>query len=327
MVVGKISKMKTQRLFFDDLVDHYHRESEQSKADIDKEVAKNFGKILDAAKIFSINGAVVDDLYHIPHDNTNYEQTFHLPFPAIFFELMNPLEISITQERRVKGILYGKMEDADMFQHKGAPLDQFVMNLFYKDATKRGVIQDSVYFRTSHLPNLAFLTSEGFFYEYTPETGVIATLKEGDEQIYQRVKPHDNNGMRTNFQRLLNLSVNLIDYINAHNVVVRKADRGGPIIDVINRKRVKKGKKTLPTKPYYWIDIKQSVANEENISQSDQLEYREWVRGHFQRYNTRDGIVKNWIEPYIRGPTDAPWKENRYRVLDDMLKKGPKLED
>lgn len=317
--------MKTQRLFFDGLVDQYHKEAEASKIEINREVAKNLGNILNASRIFSINGAVVDDLYHVPHDNTDYNQTFHLPFSAIFFELINPLEIALTQERRVRGILYGKMEDADFFQHKGTPPDQFVMNLFYDDVTKRRAFPDSVYFRTSHLPNLALLTGEGFFYEYTPETGVIATLREGDEKVYQQVQPHDPDKMRVNFQRLLDLSVNLIDYINAHNIVIRKADRGGPIIDVINRKRVRKGKKSLPTKSYYWIDVKQSVANEESAVSSNSLEYREWVRGHFQKYYTKDGTIKNWIEPYVRGPTDAPWKENRYRVLDDMLKKGVKL--
>ena len=319
--------MKTQLLFFDDLVDQYHRKAEGSKIEIYKEVAKNLGKILNSSKIFLINGAVVDDLYHVPHDNTDYNQTVHLPFPAIFFELMSPLEISLTQERRVKGILYGKMEDADFFQHKEVPPDQFVMNLFYEDTTKRRAFPDSVYFRTSHLPNLALLTDEGFFYEYTPETGVIATLREGDEKVYQRAQPHDPDTMRANFQRLLDLSVNLVDYINAHNVVIQKTDRGGPIIDVINRKRIRKGKNPLPTKAYYWIDVTQSVASEESTVRGDQLEYREWVRGHFQKYHTTDGTIKNWIEPYVRGPTDAPWKENRYRVLDDMLKKGQKLRE
>lgn len=133
--------------------------------------------------------------------------------------------------------------------------------------------------------------------------------------------------MRANFQRLLDLNVNLIDYINAHNVVIRKVDRGGPIIDIINRKRIRKGKKSLPTKPYYWIDVKQSVASEESAVRGNPLEYREWVRGHFQKYYTKDGAIKNWIEPYVRGPTDAPWKEKRYRVLDDMLKRRQKLNE
>ena len=136
--------MKTPRLFFDDLVDQYHREEEGSEIEIDKEVAKNLSKILNSSKIFLINGAVVDDLYHVLQDNTDYNQTFHLPFPTIFFELMSPLEIDLKKERQVKGILYGKMEDADFFQHKEVPPDQFVMNLFYEDTTKRRAFPDSV---------------------------------------------------------------------------------------------------------------------------------------------------------------------------------------
>lgn len=179
--------MKTQRLFFDDLVDLYHREAEASKTEIGREVAKNIGKILNASRIFLINSAVVDDLYHVPHDNTDYNQTFHLPFPAIFFELRSPLEIALTQERRVRGILYGKMEDGDTFQSKdkGIPSDQFVMNVFYDDVTKRRAFPDSVYFRTSQLPNLVLLTDEVFFMN-------IPQKQESSQRLEKTVKKSIN---------------------------------------------------------------------------------------------------------------------------------------
>ena len=47
-------------------------------------------------------------------------------------------------------------------------------------------------------------------------------------------------------------------------------------------------------------------------------------RRSFPDYHTSEGLITNWIEPYVRGPEDAPWKENRYKVLDDMLRKGPR---
>ena len=49
------------------------------------------------------------------------------------------------------------------------------------------------------------------------------------------------------------------------------------------------------------------------------MNYREMVRGHFQRYHKREGIIRYWIPRYARGPEGAPWKENRYRVLNDLL--------
>jgi hypothetical protein len=345
--------MKNQHLFFDSLVELFSRQAEgeieprrkkspdsqnqrsthlkkylMSNTELQQNlIAEHLARLLNDSKIFLINGAVVDDLYNLKHDDTDYGQTFHLPFPGIFFEMMSPLEISLIGERRVKGILYGTMEKADMFKNQGSPPDQFVMNLFYENAVKIGAFPDSVYFRTSRLPNMALITNEGFFYEYTPEKGVVATLRPNYGKLYQKIKQHDPEMMRANFQRLLDLSINLLSYINAHNVTIREAGRGGPDIDVINKRRIRKSKKPLPTKSYYWIDVKKSAVGEDNLSvvSGNPLEYREWVRGHFQKYHTKDGPVKNWIEPYVRGPSNAPWKENRYRVLDDLLKEGRKL--
>ena len=131
--------------------------------------------------------------------------------------------------------------------------------------------------------------------------------------------------------QLLDLAINTIAYVNAHNVIIHKQDRNprNPRdVDRINRKRTAKGKKPIPSlQPYHWIEVRQSVIEEKKGYEGATLDYREWVRGHFQRYHRANEVVRNWISPYLRGPEDAPWRENRYKILEDMLKRGPKLEE
>jgi hypothetical protein len=41
------------------------------------------------------------------------------------------------------------------------------------------------------------------------------------------------------------------------------------------------------------------------------------VRGHSRTYREEDGSERYtiWIEPFVKGPQDAPWKNNRYEML------------
>lgn len=303
-------------------------------------IRKKLIDILQNSKLFLLNGAVVDDLYHVPHEVTNYEATMHLPFPTIFFELMDTLEIPIQvgNVKSLRGMLYGHAKDVDFSKLysdiQDLPSDYFMIHLFYSnfELEKGSSSPDSIIFRTSALPQFGFLT-DYYFYKYDPVSGVSLATDDGLKNsftqnskaidLYEKRKPEDPRRLKENFEHLLDLCVNVVDYINAHNITIRKTDRQKNI-DRINRKRLKKGKKLLkPLKPYYWVDIKRHVVDNWKGESIGKMDYREWVRGHFQRYHIKKETLKHWIQPYIRGPELAPWKENRYRVLDDMLKKGP----
>ena len=85
------------------------------------------------------------------------------------------------------------------------------------------------------------------------------------------------------------------------------------------RDRVKEGRTPFtPSKPYYLIEIKKHVYldDEEKDGKAWELAYRVWVRGHNRHY--QNGTVQ-WIDPHVRGPPDAPWKNNRYEVLYKRL--------
>jgi len=310
-----------------------------------KDTRRGLVDLLQRSRFFLLNDAVVDDLHHLPHDATNNEATFHLPFPVMFFELINPLNIKIDTDstKSLKGMLYGKAKDNDfhLFLNDSTrvPDDQFTVHLFYDNIVKGRVdtLPDSIFFRLSALPRLAFMSGP-YFYEYSPEVGVVPTLEQGiknilqnkysrlvNEEMYEQLKPKNPETTRENFERLLDLCINVVDYINAHNVTIRRTERETRDIDKINRKREIKGKKLLsPLNSYYWIEVKQAEITETRAGKGWIIDYREWVRGHFQGYHTKEGILKHWIQPYIRGPPEAAWKENRYKVLDDMLRKGPR---
>jgi len=312
--------MENRELFYDMLTRFYAEEARKNKW-LDDESARLMHKILDDSKVFLINGAVADDLSNVPHDSTEYRATFHLPFKSIFFELMDPLKIQIgpVPRTRVKGILFKKAEKEDGF------LDdiwenEFSMSLFREDILQQTFrLPDFVYFVPQCLPEMTFLSREGV-YSYTLESGFTSTAHSD--------LPHDPAVMQKSFQSFLDLTVNLVDYINAHNVTLRKVDRETRTqeeVDRINRKRQAKGKSLVNLlKPFYWVDVRQATERTGKKIEcgGQEQDYREWVRGHFQRYHTNLGTVKDWINPYVRGPEGAPWKENRYRVLADMLANG-----
>ena len=342
--------MENQRMFFDDVQAKYLRLRERilraktlnprAVQYIERDV-----QLWRASKIFLLNGAVVDDLYRFPHDDTDYQATINLPFPVIFFELMNPLDLQVGDETKsLKAMRYGHGRDMDITRIRdNIQEDEFQISLFYTDSldVDDDVPKiDAVSFSLSTLPRFDFRISRSACdYTYDPQNGLAIRRYEDDPTISSMIRTQVESGRFRdvkdpdryvgNFARLLDLCVNVVHYINAHNVTIRKTKRETRTqeeIERINRKRLRDGKREImPLKPYYWINVKQSVVDEKEGQNQSTMEYREWVRGHLQRYHTDKGLVRKWVQPYIRGPPDKPWKENRYRVLADMLSKGPRF--
>lgn len=264
----------------------------------------SFLHALQDSRIFYVNSAVVESLANLSPMETNYEAVKHMPFENLFFEMSAPL-------KGIRGFLFGNSRIVDPY-FSLPEFSNLVDETFYSSvicsedgniASILASMDDVEEYKSKNYPQNIFSPS-------------------GDTRRH----PLDEISKRDTLA-FFSLGCNLIDYINAHNVTIRKVDRDSRNIDRINRKRKQKGKKILePLKPYYWIDVRESpVGNaSQHIGDSSSMDYREWVRGHFQRYHTREGTVKNWIQPYARGPEDAPLKENRYRVLEDILKKGPR---
>lgn len=328
------------RMLLDELLDMYAKGAHDfPRGSPAWENCDDHFRLLDQAKLFLINGAVVDDLYALPHDATNYRTALHLPFPVIFFELMDALEVRINDEhsRQVKGLLFGKTLDLfhDGLTRTFSTDDDYELHFFSEGQGNQAYPSDVMYFKLSELPAFNFRFGRLFTYRYDPAHGV----RDAHEGVFDSMVVMSRAGVITdatdqptrerimgNFGRMLDLCMNIVEYINAHNVVIQKTareTRDPGELARINRGREKHGKRPLPPlRPYHWIQIRQGAARQTEQGDGGALEYKEWVRGHFQRYHAREGIVRNWIEPYVRGPEGAPWREARYEVLDDMLRRG-----
>jgi hypothetical protein len=320
-----------QELFFDKVLRYYNPErirkflsavSEESELQIrykaqqlrmHQMLLEETGISLRDLMLFLVNGAVIDDLFHVKAESRETE-ALKLPFPAMFFEPINPLEISLSDgEGFIKGMLLSKRRYANAVEHP-------FLNLYFVDKHGNPKSFSTIAFNPQDFSDVSNLTA----YKYADRKNT-QSFDRNLEALQNEIAIDDNNARYV--KDFCSLAINLIDYINAHNVTIRRVERGPEgRRKRINRKRAMKGKKILdPLMPYYWIEIRQHVIDDEVWTEDEcKMNYREWVRGHFRRYHTRDGIESYWIEPYVRGPEGMPWKENRYKVLDGMLKKGPK---
>ncbi len=122
-------------------------------------------------------------------------------------------------------------------------------------------------------------------------------------------------------QQIPNLCTNIINYINAHNVTIVTKER--EVIELERDERNKK-KKKVHQRPFHLIVVKDKVIEEpESPKETGQwtLQERLYVRGHDRRYRDDTGNIRMtlWISPYVKGPPNAPWREQRYAVLADKL--------
>ncbi len=301
------------KFYFDELVKNISAKNRRdSFSHYDNRVIyAGLEEILDDSHIFFINGAVVESLAGITPARTNYEGIEHLPFPRLFLEFSSPREHARTETSKgvVRGLSVGKMRDAfpyggegiaDKYENRSPGFDFYAVNIFY----------DNYGFDIS-------LFSSRDFGEYRSGTAPINGFQFVDRSV---VTPDPNSTLD-----LITLVANVVNYINAHNVTIVRTERGNDTLTREELKRDRRRKRSgtfKPRKPVNWVDVRCSTryeSDEENLGVSGQMDYREWVRGHFQTYHSNDGPRTHWKDPYVRGPNNAPWKDNRYRVLNDLF--------
>jgi len=288
-----------------------------------------------------------------------------LPFPFIFVEFENPLEIKAVdgKDKLLGGILYCKLNDYydfennAVFEKLGAkiPYDaeknkhkfrmvnflasdsmsgkNFCLEEITFDSTKEALFSfncDQNY--RYEKGNLKVLNKESYFKNYKEAYRVVSEKKENKilnffnkfnffkkEELKQENK--ENAAVKEAIDKRLDLIVNIVNYMNAQNNYITKESRKIQGLDKINKKRASKGKELLSAlKPYHIVRVKKNYTHSEKSKEGKDwdLNWRVWVRGHFRHY--QDGKCV-WIEPYKKGPENAPWKENRYQVLYEKYQK------
>lgn len=139
-------------------------------------------------------------------------------------------------------------------------------------------------------------------------------------------RPFEEAGDLDKFTKIPNICINLINYINSHNTTVIKRTREYNLTRTSSR-----GNKTRVhvRQPFYIVTVNDRTVQErlEDPEKSWELEWRIYVRGHDRRYRDESGrIVRTtWIHPHIKGPPDAPWREQRYQVLYEKLRREQEL--
>jgi len=279
------------------------------------------------AKLFLIDDVVRDSLYNERFTNPS-TNNLRLPFPAIFFQFQHPLPDEavmgapsetagrIDMQTITKAVL---LTDYNLFKKyfpEAVPLSGRV------DGNYRAYVFGDTIVDYSKIPvNLKSMLPEGSADKPVVDSDQVLILdfnKYDLSNFYtQFISPNKvatiptanpRDGIEENLRKLLDLNINLINYINSRNVVVRQKDRvKNP---KINEKRKRDGK--LPLNPYYWIEVKKEHVEPGEPKNLWELKNRVWVRGHFRHYENEYTI---WIEPFVKGPPNAPWKHNRYQVL------------
>ena len=125
------------------------------------------------------------------------------------------------------------------------------------------------------------------------------------------------------YKELNNLTINIINYINAQNVTIESRTRK---IKTGNGGRGKQEREIIhePEKPYHVVKVdSKKIYLDEEKEKEGELQWRVYVRGHARRYRDEKDKIKYiiWINPHVRGPENASWRHHRYAILAGMLEK------
>lgn len=330
---GKLSVVLMAAEGVQDLQDHIKRIKSMEKNQTGEICTKSlFETLKNEAKVILIDEMTLDSLANVPYSDESFYGEIKLPFHHSFFEFEKPLKYTTLEKTKTYDLgafLFSGSDLRDLRRTKKEKGPEKKFNLFLFDETG-GFGNASIYLKEKYMI-FGEIGDEpqGRDYIYKPINRQIIHFNVATDEITPdtdiKVETLDKiPDDELNMFKLANLSVNMLNYINAQNVTLRKAFREKTIrMPGGGKKRPKKH--LIQAKPYYWVEIKKHVY-EENDRQgpSWELDYRVWVRGHFRHY--KDG-KRIWIEPYVKGPPDAPWKENRYQVLYNRFKhllKNPK---
>lgn len=125
--------------------------------------------------------------------------------------------------------------------------------------------------------------------------------------------------------QLPNICVNIINFINSHNVNFTNRTRHVNIKVPTRRGEMIEKK----AERYHIIDIKEGYATQPDLPAGIERTYNfRWtVRGHHRRYRNSDETIKYriWIDPFIKGPEGAPFLNTRYRDIAARIEQEKRL--
>lgn len=309
--------------------------------------------------VFLIGPATLETLVNEKPSRYDYVENGQLPFNEVFFEFAEPFDMNmpfLNKQANAMGMEFRKVEGPAKFADYGAriyfqPEKGKIYSLGitfgrnYGEGFFSGALLDEVDPKNKQILfsidlnerklNYTEMQNPAEFAERILEAQKVVdpflfNSRECVEKAYTDPKarrilfPNEAdissfpNGQI--FTQVPNLCVNLINYINAHNVTVLRKERP---IEYIEKTEGKKKKRTGKNH-FHLIIVKDEVVEESDEPRKVgrwTLQERIYVRGHFRYYRDekREIRLATFINPYVKGPPNAPWREQRYQVLAEKL--------
>jgi len=260
------------------------------------------------SKLFLIQKEQAEVFYDMPHMEQLYKCTFRLPFPMMFVEFSNPLKVreinrdsndnETSKEDELRGVLmmrdYDALKSRDIYEaeKKGMKIANYPSleeilksdldeekkllfrsyNMLFFDSKFRYA---KLVFDPLMLPVFSFYKCAHWKdcdranrYDYNNAKSVACWTKQGEN--CERAKE---------FIKHLDLSMNLINYINSKNIEFEKISNS----ERLNKKRIENGKP--PLRDFYRIKIdKRQAVYSGTGGIGSKHSFRYDVRGHFAFY-------------------------------------------
>jgi hypothetical protein len=302
---------------------------------------------LKQSKIVLVGPATIDSLVNQKPERYDYIENKQLPFDKLFFELPVPFKLNYPfkpEERDCRGIYFYVLDNEKSDSGLNYGTYSYGIDVFYRDSERDFVPVTMVCNPAKKDRFTGTLTDMRFDIDLTTKT--VEYISVDDEEKFvranldplQRIRtmagpinishkiPLDEAKNHEVFVQLANLCTNLINYINGHNVTFVERNRE---VAILQRNERNKKKKIIEQKPFYLVTIEDAVKeHQEVISDEDRsLKWRIYVRGHNRHYRDEHGRIYlvTWIAPYIKGPENAPRREDRYILLADKLLKEKEM--
>ncbi|MAF35120.1 hypothetical protein CMO91_04715 [Candidatus Woesearchaeota archaeon] len=326
-------------------------EIKKSDANFLEERRSRMYESLSQSEVFIFGPATIDSLLDEPPKTYEYLINSRLPFPKMYFELLDPMEWQLPLRKNTFQFLGFTLEPT-----KGASAKDRLKLLrkvhgnaaeekFEECAAKEQAVGPGYRINT-FLERAGAITTFDFSYhpvEQSIFTGHIDSLDEfylfmKDEEA--TVIPYTDEAKEmaplsagrtplswipgsSGFLRIANLATNLVNYINAHNVTIISRERR-----VRRNVPVERGNRDRGVRPFHLVVVKDEESEYSGPGAPTwTLEWRVYVRGHNRRQRNEEGLITrtSWISPFVKGPHDAPWREHRYQVLYDKLEREKEM--
>jgi hypothetical protein len=254
-----------------------------------------------------------------------------LPFPHMFFEFENGLRYKRVDSGRedsfwINGLFFTQLDrlqvnpgllrliPEDRWEMRGFSVLSFGNN---NDGIADGPFHRAYFFDQAKEIFVGELLPTGNeFHNYqirldrVYSSEEIQSMTELDPRLFTS---QIEEGDFLDHRKMPNLVINILDLIKAENVDMILQQASGRGVGARARAR----NPATPLRQYYTIEIKSRTvySRPEEPGTGTPLTYRVWVMGHSQKYHTSQGIIRRYVNFYIKGPRNAPWKNNRYLML------------